>query len=144
RSIEIAPLVREVCEAALRVATSRQVELSHAIEHELGTVIGDALRIRQILETVVETAIERAPPGGSVAVSARRTSAAMELHVRDSGSRATPEQLVMMFEPFAARSTGAFTLRLALVKHLVRLHAGTLVAYSQGIGCGTQLALRLP
>jgi signal transduction histidine kinase len=144
RPVAVDPLIRESLDATTRVAVDKQILFEHSIAEDLGHLTGDENRIRQILVTLIDTAMGRTPSGGVVTVSAHRTCDAIEIHIRDSSAGATAAQLATMFEPFTADVTGAFALRLALAHHLARLHEGTLVASSDGVGHGIELALKLP
>jgi signal transduction histidine kinase len=144
RPIASDPLLRDSLDAACATAAAKQIVFDRSIAGELGSVFGDASRIRQIVSALLDSAMDRTPTGGVVTLSARRTCDAIEIHVRDSSPGATPQQLATLFEPFGADATSTFGLQLSLAHHLVRLHGGTLVASSEGIDRGMQFALVLP
>jgi CheY-like chemotaxis protein len=111
----------------------------------------DGVRIAQVLTNLLANAVKFTPAGGiaTVSVSSDPDGHAV-LRVRDTGAGIEPELLPRMFEPFVqvdrpiARSGGGLGLGLALVKHLVELHGGSVEAQSAGEGKGATFIVRLP
>jgi PAS domain S-box-containing protein len=113
-------------------------------------VSGDATRLTQIIDNFLSNAVKFTNPDGEVVVAVRPSGAHVELSVRDNGVGIEPEVLPTVFDVFAqadkslARSPGGLGLGLAIVDGLVRLHGGSIVARSEGLGRGTEMIVTLP
>ena len=115
-------------------------------------VQGDATRLSQVLDNLLDNAGRFTPPGGTVtvALAADRASHEAVLSVRDSGEGIEPELLPRLFDTFGQadrslnRAKGGLGLGLALVKGLVELHGGTVRAASAGPGQGAEFVVVLP
>jgi hypothetical protein len=110
----------------------------------------DAVRISQVLSNLLSNAAKYTPPGGRIAVTVRRAGGEVTLAVRDTGIGIAAESLAMLFEMFTQvarsldRSNGGLGIGLALVRHLVQLHGGSVGAASPGPGQGSTFTVRLP
>jgi len=122
----------------------------HASEQPL-EVNGDPIRIAQVIGNLLHNAAKFTPRGGRATLSVERFSAALAaLRVRDDGPGIAPDSLTRVFEPFVQadrtldRSHGGLGLGLALVKGLVELHGGSVIARSAGAGLGAEFVVTLP
>lgn len=113
-------------------------------------VLGDATRLEQIVVNLLENSCKYSPDGGRILLTLSREEDLVVLSVRDEGSGITPEELPHIFEPYfrggnsAHQSRGGLGLGLALTRHLVQLHGGTIEAKSRGAGCGSEFTVRFP
>jgi PAS domain S-box-containing protein len=113
-------------------------------------VRGDAARLEQVVNNLVDNALKYTPAGGSVTVSTERAGTEAVLRVRDTGKGIPADVLARVFELFVQepqtldRSRGGLGLGLALVKRLVELHGGSVAAASAGPGQGSEFVVRLP
>jgi PAS domain S-box-containing protein len=115
-------------------------------------VMGDATRLTQILQCLLENAIKFTNRGGQVFVRAWTDAEHGQavLSVRDTGIGIDPDVLPHLFETFAQadhsleRTKGGLGLGLALVKGLAELHGGEVQAASAGPGQGAEFTIRLP
>ncbi len=114
-------------------------------------VMGDSIRLSQILSNLLHNASKFTDAGGRVSIHLTVASGGKaEIAVRDTGIGIGPDMLSHLFEPFAQadrsldRSKGGLGLGLALVKGLAELHGGEVHAASAGPGCGAEFAVRLP
>ncbi len=113
-------------------------------------VEGDAERLQQVVSNLVSNAVKFTPAGGHVRVAAGRRDDAVVLSVADDGIGIPPSFLPHVFERFrqadssSARAYGGLGLGLAIVRHLVELHGGSVRAESAGEGKGTTVEVRLP
>jgi PAS domain S-box-containing protein len=112
---------------------------------------GDETRLAQVVSNILHNAGKFTESGGRVTVSlADSGDGAAVLRVLDTGIGVAPAMLGRLFEPFSHedrsqdRSRGGLGLGLALVKGLAELHGGTVSAASEGLGRGTEIAVRLP
>jgi PAS domain S-box-containing protein len=113
-------------------------------------VQGDDVRLAQVLGNLLSNAAKFTPAGGRVTLSITADARRAVIHVRDTGPGIEPELLESIFDPFTqakqtlARSEGGLGLGLALVKGLVALHGGEVVARNAGDGGGADLVVTLP
>lgn len=148
---DFVPLVREVAEGMReRVYAPRKQTLVVELPSTPVTISADAGRLEQVITNLLDNASKYSDSGTVVTVKLVVTEAGAELSVRDQGIGVDPTILPSMFDLFAqvptslARSRGGLGIGLTLVKALVELHGGTIVAESAGIGTGTEMRLTLP
>ena len=110
----------------------------------------DVARLAQIISNLLTNAARYTPPGGSIALTARREGDFVVLSVADSGIGIDPALLPHVFDLFVQgersmeRADGGLGIGLTLVQNLVRLHGGTVEAVSAGRGKGSEFIVRLP
>ncbi|MGE0130787.1 MAG: ATP-binding protein [Blastocatellales bacterium] len=150
RPLEIAPLVEAACGALCPAAKSKGVEMRLRIDPEAGTITGDPERLRQIVWNLLSNAIRFTPSGGRVELGLERAGGGLRLTVSDTGKGISADALPFVFDRFrrgaatgGQRSRG-LGLGLALVRHLVELHGGSVSASSPGEGRGATFAINLP
>ncbi len=157
--LDLGEVVRAVAEAHTVVARAAgltlQLDDRHgrdaAPEHDGGRalVVGDEVRLRQVLTNLVSNAVRYSHPGGTVTITTATTADAVEVRVADQGVGITAEQLPLVFDRFwradaaRARATGGTGLGLAISRELVHAHHGELTVTSQP-GVGTEFVVRLP
>jgi signal transduction histidine kinase len=113
-------------------------------------IVGDPNRLRQVVSNLLTNAIKFTPKGGRVVVELVEADGVAQIAVGDSGCGIDPAFLPYVFERFRQgdegpkRTQGGLGLGLAIVRHIVDLHGGTVVAESEGIGKGSTFRLRLP
>jgi signal transduction histidine kinase/CheY-like chemotaxis protein len=153
-SIDRAPLdLREVARHALESldGSIKRHHLQLVFEADPGPVgiVGDAVRLEQVINNLVANAIRFTPAGGRIEVRVRRENGAAVLQVSDTGEGIPPEDLPRIFDLFAqvdesGDHRGGLGIGLALVEQLVRLHGGAVAAYSEGLNTGSHFVVRLP
>ncbi len=113
-------------------------------------IIGDPDRLQQVVWNLVSNAIRFTPEGGRVWVELRRGGPGVQIIVRDTGQGISLDLLPYVFDRFkqgdssVSRRFGGLGLGLALVKHLVELHGGSVTVESQGAGQGATFTVDLP
>ena len=145
---------RRVVEAALETmqpaAQAKGIHIVPLLDTAAGTVRGDFARLQQVMCNLLSNAIKFTPSGGRVEVCLARRNDEAEITVSDSGQGIKPEFLPLVFDRFRqedgsiSRRHGGLGLGLAIVRHLVELHAGSVEAYSDGEGKGSRFLVRLP
>jgi len=143
-----------VIEAALDglrpAADAKGLRLHSVIDPQAGPVKGDPSRLQQVVWNLVSNAIKFTPRNGQVHVSLERVNSHLEITVSDTGQGITPEFLPHIFERFrqadssATRTHGGLGIGLAIVKHLVEMHGGSVQARSMGLGQGATFTVTLP
>ena len=134
-------------ESARRVASLRDVEIVSDLDDDLGDVLGDSRRLRQIFDNLLANALKWTERG-RVSVRSWRDADSINVEVRDTGRGITAAFLPHLFEPFRqadeSEKSEGLGLGLGIARDLVELHGGTLTAWSEGIGHGSQFTVTLP
>jgi signal transduction histidine kinase/ActR/RegA family two-component response regulator len=152
--LEPAPAdLRLVLEDALTVvqlaAEAKQIELAASLGDEPVEIVGDAMRLQQVVWNLLQNAIKFTPAGGRVELRLERDDKQARIVVSDTGKGIEPEFLPHIFDRFSqsdmsqTRRHGGLGLGLALVKQLVELHGGTIEAASAGAGATFTVTLPL-
>jgi CheY-like chemotaxis protein/nitrogen-specific signal transduction histidine kinase len=149
RTVDIADVVRETLETVQPTADARGVALTSAIG-SVGPVSGDAHRLQQVIWNLLSNSIKFTPRGGTVHVGVQQDGGLVRISVTDTGQGIDREFLPYVFDRFRQAAAGAKTKRtglglgLAIVRHLVEAHAGSVNAISDGHGTGATFAVELP
>ena len=146
-------VLSEVVEAAIETvraaAEAREVRLHVVLDTSLPAIPGDPERLQQIVWNLLSNAVKFTPKGGRVHVVLERVNSHVEIAVSDTGRGIPTDQLPHLFERFwqADSSTVGrmgLGLGLAIVRHLVELHGGTVTVESRGEGQGSTFTVKLP
>jgi PAS domain S-box-containing protein len=150
RPVRLPPVIHAAVDVVRPAAEAKGVHVTVAIDGEAAVVSGDPERLQQIVWNLVSNAVKFTPRGGRVDVCLRRVASHVEIVVRDTGEGMTPEFLARAFDRFeqaavpSGRRRGGLGLGLAIVRHLVELHGGTVRADSEGVGRGAVFTVTLP
>jgi PAS domain S-box-containing protein len=150
QQVDLHGVVMDAIETMRQEADTKQVQLHPTLDPQAGTVAGDPARLQQVLWNLLSNAVKFTPAGGRIDVVLRRNGASAELIVADTGTGIRPEVLPHVFDRFhqadrsITRRFGGLGLGLSIVKHLVELHGGNVVAESSGEGHGATFRIRLP
>ncbi len=137
--------IASVAPAAESKGVSLEVELEPSIH-----LYADAERLRQVAWNLLSNAVKFTPAGGTVRVSLKAREDSAVLGVQDTGQGFAPEFLPFMFDRFRqadsspTRRHGGLGLGLAITRHLVELHGGSIVANSEGSERGATFTVELP
>jgi PAS domain S-box-containing protein len=148
--VEPVAVIEAAVEAVRPAAAAKRVELNIMVSPEMGLVSGDAARLRQVVWNLLTNAVKFTPEGGRVEVRVERADSHVRIKVSDTGEGIDPEFLPYVFDRFrqadasTTRKRGGLGLGLAIVRHLVELHAGTMSAESEGLGRGAIFTVILP
>jgi signal transduction histidine kinase/ActR/RegA family two-component response regulator len=148
--VELDQLIRGAVESLRPAADARGVGVRMLMDWSAGPVAGDAERLQQVVWNLLSNAIKFTPEGGQVEVRMERVNSHVEIAVSDTGRGVSPEFLPHVFERFrqadssTTRQHGGLGLGLAIVRHLVELHGGTVRAESPGEDRGATFTVRLP
>jgi CheY-like chemotaxis protein len=128
----------------------RGITLERWIDPRLGEIKGDERKIKQVLLNLLSNAVKFTPKNGRVQVRVARVNSHVEIVVSDTGIGIPQSFLPHVFERFrqaeggTTRKTGGLGLGLAIVRHIVEMHGGTVQAASGGEGEGATFRVRLP
>ncbi len=148
--LELGLVVKEAAESMRNVMESRGLEFSVEIDGNPMFVDADATRLQQIHVNILSNAAKYTPRGGHVRLELRREGGDAVVSVRDDGSGIPCDMLDKVFDLFVQsnrtldRSDGGLGVGLTLVRSLVAMHGGTVVAHSEGEGKGCEFVVRLP
>jgi signal transduction histidine kinase len=127
--------------------TENDITFTADIPADVGTIIADEKRVRQVLFNLMSNAIAHSNKGGTVYLEANRDGNQVEISVRDEGDGIPADQLDMVFDRFVSRVSGSGRrgagLGLSIVKSFVELHGGT-VEIKSTVDHGTTIICRLP
>ena len=150
RPLELTALIQAALDAVRPAAEAKRIALTVDIDPTASRLVGDPDRLQQVVWNLANNAIKFTPKDGAVDLSLRRVETEVELRVRDTGEGIAADFLPYVFERFrqaegsTTRRYGGLGLGLALVRHLVEAHGGTVHAASDGPGCGALFTVRLP
>ena len=150
QAIDPSALVEAALETVRPGAEAKEIRLEKLLDPKAGPVTGDPGRLQQVVWNLLSNAIKFTPKGGKVQVVLQRVNSHIEVSVADTGIGIRPDFLPHVFDRFrqadgsTTRRHGGLGLGLAIAKHLVELHGGTLRAASQGEGCGATFTINLP
>jgi PAS domain S-box-containing protein len=148
RSVQLRALVEAAMEAVQLAAETKQIRLHTSFE-TTEPVLGDPDRLQQVIWNLLSNAIKFTPEGGTVGVWLGSDEHFVELKVSDTGIGVDPSFLPYVFDRFrqadssSGRRFGGLGLGLAIVRHIVELHGGSVEAQSDGAGLGTVFVVRL-
>ncbi|HEY7921565.1 MAG TPA: ATP-binding protein [Vicinamibacteria bacterium] len=150
RPLELDKVLQAALDAVRPAADAKGIHLETDLDPGAGPVRGDPARLQQVAWNLLMNAVKFTPKGGMVRLRLYGGSSHVRIVVSDTGQGIAPEMLDHVFERFrqadssSTRTHGGLGLGLALVKHLVELHGGTVVAESAGTGRGATLVVTLP
>ncbi len=150
RPVELVSVIEAAIETVRPAAEAKEIVLQSVLDSATGPVIGDFDRLQQVVWNLVSNAIKFTPKGGQVQVRLERVNSHVEITVTDTGKGIDPEFVPYVFERFrqadssSTRVYSGLGLGLAIVRHLVELHGGTVRAHSEGEGKGATFTVKLP
>ena len=150
RPVNPASFIESAIEAVIPAAEAKGIQVQKALDNEVSAISGDPARLQQVVWNLLSNAIKFTPTGGRVEVSLERINSHVEISVADSGDGIKQEFLPFVFDRFrqadgtTSRQYGGLGLGLAIVRHLVELHGGTVRADSSGEGEGSVFTVIIP
>jgi signal transduction histidine kinase/ActR/RegA family two-component response regulator len=148
--LDVESVIQAAVDSIRVAAEAKGIRLQTVLDSFACTVSGDRGRLQQVVWNLLSNAIKFTPRGGRVRVQLERVESSVEITVSDTGRGISPEFLPYVFERFRqadagiTRAHGGLGLGLAIVRHLVELHGGTVRASSEGEGRGATFVVRLP
>ena len=150
RAVDLSAVARAAAESVAHAAGAKKIRVSLHLDPGAGRVSGDPDRLQQVVWNLLSNAIKFTPAGGMVTLSVERTDTHIAIVVSDNGAGIDPAFLPHVFERFrqadasTTRSHGGLGLGLAIVRHLVEMHGGTVKVESGGLGRGSTFTVALP
>ncbi|MBD2091080.1 PAS domain S-box protein [Microcoleus sp. FACHB-1515] len=159
-SVSLTEVIQSALETVRLAAEAKAIAIDTDFDPQVGTVLGDAGRLQQIVWNLLSNAIKFTPNGGRVQVQlevvaieksdSAHAAPTARLTISDTGKGISPNFLPYIFEAFrqqdgsTTRKFGGLGLGLAIVRQLVELHGGTITAESAGEGQGATFTVELP
>jgi signal transduction histidine kinase/ActR/RegA family two-component response regulator len=148
--VDMRELLGGAVETIRPAADSKSLRIKLVIDPDVPEIAADPGRLRQVIWNLLANAVKFTEPGGAIELIVSRGPAEIELRVRDSGQGIAADFLPHVFEAFrqadssSTRQVGGLGLGLAIVRHIVEAHGGTVAVSSDGIGRGSTFSIRLP
>ncbi|HEV2828096.1 MAG TPA: PAS domain S-box protein [Pyrinomonadaceae bacterium] len=148
--VDLVAVVDAALDAVRPAMEAKEIKIETIIDASLRMISGDPDRLQQVVWNVLSNAAKFTPKGGSVEISVNQTETHVLIQVMDSGPGIDPDFLPHVFERFrqgdgsTTRTHGGLGLGLAIVRHLVELHGGTIAVENRKDDEGTIFTIRLP
>lgn len=146
----LVPVIEAAIDTVRPAADAKNIWLQPVLDPNAGPIAGDPNRLQQIIWNLLSNAIKFTPKAGRVQIRLERINSHVEIVVSDNGKGINSDFLPYVFDRFRqadssmTRNFGGLGLGLAIVRHLVELHGGTVLAESQGEGQGATFIVKLP
>jgi signal transduction histidine kinase len=143
-------IVHTAIETIRPSADAKQIVVLVQTDPEIPDVSVDPNRLQQVVWNILSNAVKFTPTGGAITVTVRSSKTELRIAVADSGEGISSDFLPHVFDRFSQADTsktrrhGGLGLGLALVRQLVELHGGTVIAESAGLGQGSTFTISLP
>jgi signal transduction histidine kinase/ActR/RegA family two-component response regulator len=150
RPVDLTAVINAALDASRPAAQAKGLRLQAVLDPRAGSIVGDPNRLQQVVWNLLTNSVKFTERGGRIQVHLQRVDSHVEIVVSDSGQGIAPELLSVIFDRFrqgdssSTRPHSGLGLGLALVRHLVELHGGTVDARSPGDGQGATFVVRLP
>jgi len=148
--VDLTALIESSINAVLPAAEAKGIRLQRVLDSGASMVSGDPARLQQVIWNLLSNAIKFTPKDRRVQIKLERINSHVEIIVTDDGQGISPDVLPFIFERFrqadstTTRTHGGLGLGLAIVRHLVEMHGGTVEVESLGEGHGSTFTVKLP
>ena len=150
RRVELPGVIQSAMDAVKPASEAKGLEIAVELDASVGPISGDPDRLQQIVWNLLTNSVKFTNKGGRIDVSLTAEGEDAVLRVKDTGIGMPADLLPYIFERFrqgassASRAHGGLGIGLALVRHLVEMHGGTVEAHSDGEGHGSTFTIRVP
>jgi PAS domain S-box-containing protein len=150
RRVDLPQVIEAATDAMRPAAAAKEIEIETFFDPEVPPVSGDPNRLQQVIWNLLSNAVKFTPEGGRIEIHLERSGPQASIRVLDSGIGIRLDFLEYVFDRFrqadssTTRLHGGLGLGLAIVRHLVELHGGTVRAESRGEGQGSAFTVTLP
>lgn len=148
--VDIASVINAAIDSVQLAIDSKDLHLEVTLDPSARHTFGDTGRLQQVVWNLLSNAIKFTPSGGRIEIKVKRAADNMQLRVSDTGCGISPDFLPFIFDRFrqadgtTTRSHGGLGLGLAIVRHLVELHGGSIKADIAEAGSGANFTITLP
>lgn len=147
---DLAGVINAAVDALRPAAEAKDIRVYVVLDFGAGAVLGDPVRLQQVVWNLLSNAIKFTPRGGSVRVSLERINSHLEITITDTGTGIEESFLPHVFDRFrqadstSSKKYGGLGLGLSIVRHLVELHGGTVQAANRPDQTGAIFTVMLP
>jgi PAS domain S-box-containing protein len=148
--IDLISIIEHVVESLQPASKAKNIQIEKDFKQNVGVIDGDPDRLQQVVWNLLSNAIKFTPIGGRVRIDLKSDKNETQIVVSDTGLGIKKEFLPYVFDRFRqedgaiTREHGGLGLGLAIVRHLVELHGGTVEAQSEGEGHGAVFTVKIP
>lgn len=150
RPVELSAVIDGAIDGVRPAAEAKNIQIFTSIAHNTGLVMGEAVRLQQVIWNLLSNSVKFTPNHGRVDVELKSAGTKLKLIIRDTGEGIAPEFLPYIFERFRQADTsskrvhGGLGLGLSIVNSLIGMHGGEVQAVSAGKGKGATFTVTLP
>ena len=148
--VDLVTIIEAAKETVRLAAEAKSIQIQTEFESNAEQVMGDPNRLQQVVWNLVSNAVKFTPVAGQVHIKLEFINSYAQLQVKDTGKGISPEFMPYVFDTFRqadssiTRRFGGLGLGLAIVRHIVELHGGSVYAESPGEGKGATFTVKLP
>jgi signal transduction histidine kinase len=148
--VDLGPAINAAIESIRSAADAKGIEIVSTVDPQVVPLRADATRLHQVIWNLLSNAVKFTPRGGRVHIEVAQSGSDAVIRVSDTGVGISPQFIPHVFERFrqadssTTRAEGGLGLGLSIVRHIVELHGGSVVADSGGDGRGAEFTVRLP
>lgn len=153
-SVNLITTIEAALETVKTAAVAKQIQIEKHFEPNVGRVSGDFNRLQQVMWNLLTNAVKFTPDGGQITIAlstiVHNNEPFAQVSVRDTGKGIAADFLPHVFDQFrqadssTTRQFGGLGLGLAIVRHIVEMHNGTITAESDGLDQGATFTVMLP
>ena len=148
--LDLRGIAQQAVDTARTLIDQRKHRLNVAFPQAPAWVLGDAIRLEEVIVNLLSNAAKYTPESGDIWLGIEEEGEAVVIRVRDSGVGIAPDLLPQIFDLFTQaqrtldRSQGGLGIGLTVVRKVIEMHGGTTEAHSSGLGQGSEFIVRLP
>ena len=148
--VDLTTVINSAVDTSRPAADAKQIHISTVLDFGAGQVLGDPVRLQQVVWNLLSNAIKFTPKHGKIQIQMERVNSHIEISVSDTGTGIEEELLPYVFERFrqgdssASKKYGGLGLGLSIVRHLVELHGGTVEVHNREEQTGAVFLINLP
>ena len=149
-TVDLLAITQTAIDIIMPSIEAKHINLQTSFDSHIKPVTGDADRLQQVFLNLLSNAVKFTPPHGKIDVRVTGNDSNIEIEIADSGQGIKPEFIQFVFERFRqadssyTREVGGLGLGLAIVRHLVELHGGTVDVRSDGENRGAMFTVKIP
>jgi signal transduction histidine kinase len=148
--VDLKAVIDQSIDATRPSMGAKSITLEKDVKAPKEAVVGDAVRLQQVLNNLISNAVKFTPEAGTITISLESVDGHAQIKVADTGDGIDKQFLPQVFDRYRQANTlttnrkGGLGLGLAIVKKIVEMHGGTVTAESEGLGKGATFIVRLP
>jgi CheY-like chemotaxis protein len=150
RPVDVAKVIENAVDSMRPAADAKKISFRVHVSANIAPVSGDFNRLQQVVWNLLSNAVKFSPTGTEIEVQLKTVQGQVQIVIRDRGQGISAEFLPHVFERFrqadasTTRKFGGLGLGLAIVRHLVEMHGGSVKVESEGEGKGATFTVVLP